>query len=190
MHSSTAQIVERLRAATKRPFLVAIDGAGGAGKSTLAAVLQRLVPTVEVVHKDDFYQVMDEAVRAALDPQQAYQQNFDWQRLEQQVLSPLARGEPAHYERYDWVKNELAETLEVGAANIVIVEGVSSARPELREYYDLRIWVETSDAVRIKRMHDRGENSQQQIDRWEATEKYYADSFQPARAADIIVSGE
>jgi len=105
------QIVERILAFAKPVSLVAIDGRGGAGKSTLAEQLRAQLPDATVVHTDDFYHVMDPAVRAALSLEEAYQQNYDWQRLERQVLGPISQGKPAHYQRYDWGLNELAETI-------------------------------------------------------------------------------
>ena len=52
-----ADVPRRLREAasgvTGRPLLVAIDGRGGAGKSTLAERLRMIVPESVVVHTDD-----------------------------------------------------------------------------------------------------------------------------------------
>ena len=190
MFNSVAEILRTLRTVTKRPYLVGIDGHSGAGKSTLSNRLKNQRNDVVIVRKDDFYQVMDENDRTALDAEQGYYQYFDWQRLERQVLVPLAGGQPAQYERYDWVLNELAETVAVNPANIVIVEGVSSIRPELRKYYDLRIWIETSAPERTRRQIARGENTNEWIQRWAAAETFYAENFEPNRSADFIVSGE
>jgi hypothetical protein len=40
---------------------------------------------------------------------------------------------------------------EVGPAEIIVVEGCYAARPELRPYYDVFIWVETSAEQRAQR---------------------------------------
>ena len=52
-----SELVQRLRDASPgvagRPRLIAIDGRGGAGKSTLAERLQAAVPRSAVVHTDD-----------------------------------------------------------------------------------------------------------------------------------------
>jgi len=34
--------------------------------------------------------------------------DFDWQRLRQEVLEPLRRGQAARYSRYDWAADEMA----------------------------------------------------------------------------------
>lgn len=190
MLHSTSEILQHLAAATKRPYLVAIDGRGGAGKSTFAKRLCEQLPDGVIVHVDDLYRVIAESVRESFSPQQGYERNFDWQRLEQQVLVPLSKGQPAKYERYDWVHQALAETLEVSPDKIVLIEGVTSTRPELRNYYDLGIWVETSDTERLRRQYARRENTNEQIARWAAAEAYYVENFRPAESAHFVVAGD
>jgi uridine kinase len=190
MFSAIREIAHRVAAHAERPCLVGIDGRSGAGKSSLARTLSEQLADVVVIHTDDFYRVMNESVRASLDARQGYFQYFDWNRLERQVLCPLAAGQPARYERYDWVKEQLAETIEIAPQGIILVEGVASTRPELRTYYDLRIWVETSDGERMRRQIARGENSPEWIDRWAAAEAFYVEQFRPRQSAHLIVAGE
>ncbi len=187
---SLRELVNALLASDRYTYHVGIDGRGGAGKSTLAEQLRKQLPEAQVVHTDDFYRVMDPDTRAALTIAQAYQQNYDWQRLEQQVLAPLSQGRPAQYQRYDWPTNALAETIEVAASGVVIVEGVGSLRPELRGYYDLKVWVETSTAECRRRMIARAENPVEQIERWETIEQHYIDRDRPAEAAEHVLSGQ
>jgi len=190
MFSSLPEIIAKLEAVAKRPYLVGIDGLGGAGKSTLAAMLQQELTDFVVVHNDDFYQVLDEALRARLNPEQGYRRYFDWQRLRHQVLIPLSAGRAAYYERFDWPTGQLAEAIQVAPSSIIAVEGVYSTRPELRDYYDLTIWVETSDAERARRLDERNENSHAWMGRWAAAENYYVESQQPHRQVHVTVVGE
>ena len=75
--------------------LVAVDGPGGAGKSTFARALSEAVGGAPVIHTDDF--------AAADNP-------IDWwPRLLEDVIEPLARGDAAQYQRYDWPTEALAE---------------------------------------------------------------------------------
>jgi uridine kinase len=182
-------VLRRIEAVTKRPYLIGIDGLSGAGKSTFAHNLTEKLPDASVIHKDDFYRVLEEKIRATFDPVQGYYRYFDWERLEAQVLLPLSKGEVAHYQRYDWGKEELLETIEVTPTGIVIVEGVYSTRPELRQYYDLCVWVDTSESERSRRQMDRGENTGEWIGRWAASEKFYAANFQESLSQSLIISG-
>jgi uridine kinase len=190
MITSFDDIVTHIKCVTQRPYLIGIDGRSGAGKSVLADRLRDHLPDLVIIHKDDFYRVMPESARAALNAEQGYRQYVDWNRLERQVLCPLSGGEHARYERYDWVRKELAETIEVSPLQIVVVEGVGSTRPELRDYYHFRIWVETSDATRVTRQLSRTWDSLDWIRRWAAAEEFYVNNFRPQLTAHAVVAGE
>jgi len=184
------EVLQEVKARAKRPYLIGIDGHSGAGKSTLANKMSAQCEDAIIVHKDDFYRVMDEKTRATLNPEQGYNQYFDWERLERQVLRPISNGQSASYQRYDWGTGSLAETIEVGPKNIIIVEGVYSTRPELFDYYDLCIWVETSEAERLQRQDARAENTNAWIQRWASAEMFYVTNFRPDLSKYMILLGD
>jgi hypothetical protein len=98
-------VAELLQAKSVPPGLtckaLAIDGPGGAGKSTLAARVSEELGGVAIVHTDDFA---------------SWENQFDWyRRLLDQLLRPLAEGQPVRYQRFDWERNVLAEWHEVPA---------------------------------------------------------------------------
>ena len=113
--------------------LVAIDGPGGSGKSTFASRLSAAAGDAPVIHTDDFASA-DNPI------------NW-WPRLLEQVITPLANGEPAHYQRYDWPSESLAEWHTVAPVPIIIIEGVSSARSEWSNHLSFVIWIETPREV-------------------------------------------
>jgi uridine kinase len=177
-------------AARRRPLLVAIDGIGGAGKSTLAgAVAARLGATI--VEGDDFYRDMPAAERNALSAAQGADRYFDHQRLRAEVLAPLRRGRPARYLRYDWDAGRLGSAQAVVAADaeLLLVEGVYTSRRQLRDLLDMVVWVETSPQLCHARMLERDQNPVEWIGRWQAAERYYVEAEQPAARADIVFAG-
>jgi uridine kinase len=117
--------------------LVAIDGPGGAGKSTFAARLADALGQVRVVHTDDF---------ASWDNPLNW-----WPRLEQQVLQPLGAGRTGRFQRYDWDRRALAEWHEVPAVGVLILEGVSSARRAVAERLTYVVWIQADPEVRLRR---------------------------------------
>jgi uridine kinase len=187
---AVARVVERLTPPPNaRLTLVAIDGMGASGKSTLAAALARALPgRLAVVHGDDFYGPEGRDWRS-WSPQQGYEGYFDHIRLEEQVLQPLIRGEPARFQRYDWSTNELAEWVEVAPNGLVLVEGVYLLRARLRQFWDLSIYVHTPRRTRLSRAYERGENDSGWIEKWSAAEDYYEAAEAPAQSADLIVHG-
>ena len=129
------------------PVVVALDGRSGAGKSTLASALA-LRRSATVVPGDDFYSstmaVLDAAALERLSDADVADQVLDWRRLREQALAPLARGEPARYPPYDWQAGDgrLGRPVELVPSDLVIVEGVYSARPELADLVDLAVLVD------------------------------------------------
>lgn len=180
----------KFRATEKQAFYVAIDGPGGSGKSTLAEELSKAIDAT-VIHGDDFYRVMDPDERAALTPPEAHDQHFDWQRWREQVLEPLSEGVPACYQIYDWTRNVLADWVRVEPRGIVLIEGVTSCRAELREYYDLMIYVQAPHDVCQQRCRARDHGwTEAQFQRWAEAEHWYAANVLDLSGVDFVYCGQ
>lgn len=166
--------------------LIAIDGHSAAGKSTLAQIIANTLPNVSIVHTDDFYRVMGAGIRAQLDAQGGYERYYDWQRLEAQVLAPLAAGQIARYQKYDWAANQLGQWDEVHPQGVVLVEGCYSARPNFRPYYSLIVLVEADADLRDQRQQQRAD-APEWWPRWDAAERYYMQTARPREYADFVL---
>ncbi|WP_274366079.1 uridine kinase family protein [Paenibacillus thermotolerans] len=173
-------------------FLIGIDGCGGSGKSTFAEELRRQSPeTVTVIHMDDFYKPSEQRGTAGGNEAEAGG-NFDWRRLLAQVIEPLRRNETSRYQRYDWETDRLAEWREVPPGGIVIVEGVTSLRRELRDYYDYTVWVDTPRTVRLQRGIERDGERQRVVweEQWMPAEDRYVAEHRPGEYASVVIEGE
>lgn len=170
-------------------MVVGIDGPGGAGKSTLARALAHWRDDVAIIEGDDFYRPLSESTRAALTPLEAVDLSFDWERLRDEALAPLLRGDEARYRRYDWASERLGEEVAtVAASGVVVVDGVYVARPALRGYLDVIVVVEATRELRVARMLAR-ENAPELVARWQAAEDWYFERQDPKRVADLVVDG-
>ena len=191
---SLAGIIKRLKMLQRQGvcLLVAIDGLGGAGKSTLAQLLKQQLKslgwTVAVVKHDDFY--LPSGQRESQQGE-AIGGDFDWERLRDQVLIPTKEGRSAHYQRYDWGQDALAEWHTISASDVVLVEGVYTMRCELADLYDLKVWVECPRAIRLARGVARdGEEARTIWEQdWMPKEDYYVETHLPRERADFFVNG-
>jgi uridine kinase len=183
--------VGRLTAGRDAPLLVALDGRSGAGKSTLAASVAARLPSCVVIGGDDFY--------AGGTPQQWDTRSaaekvamvIDWTR-QRPVLSELKDQRTASWHGYDW--EAFDGRLDVQAtvcdpADVVILEGAYSARPELADLLDLRVLLATDDAVRHERLGRREGwfYRDQWFSRWSEAEDYYFGLVMPADAFDLVL---
>lgn len=173
------------KAATR---LLAIDGRGGAGKSTLAREVRDRVEGTRIVEVDDFWlpkEIRPDRARVVSEPGCDY----DWQRLRDQVIIPLVEDRPARYQRYDWGTDTLKEWHDVGVGGTVIVEGVFTTRQELASYYDLRVWVETDEAMCLARgiARDGGQHDELWREEWMPAYRTYIEGDDPMGRADWVV---
>lgn len=172
-----------------QPCMVAIDGRSAAGKSTLAdRVRASLNQKVALIRGDDFYRVMDEDQRFRLPPEEGYLQDFDWQRLRTEALEPLRRGEVATFRVFDWQTGDLGYERVEPPTPVILAEGVYMSRPELRDLFDLVVWVETPARLRNRRQAGRDDTTDW-VHRWHRAEDHYVETVHPAESADILVSG-
>ncbi|MFG2999656.1 uridine kinase [Streptomyces sp. NPDC048340] len=169
--------------------ILAIDGTGGSGKTTLAAAVAGVLDGAAIVHVDDFYRPMPDGERERLDAEQGYHHYFDWERLRDQVLIPLRDERVARYRIYDWTTGRLGARREIAPGAAVIVEGVYAARPELAHYYHFTAYVDTPRDVCLRRVRARGENGEEWIRRWRAAEEHYLRTTWPQSRADLMVRG-
>ena len=186
--SKLLALIERASAAGGTTLL-AIDGLGGSGKSTLASQVLESLQAAAIVGVDDFYRPMSANQRAELGPKEGYDGYFEWERLRDAVLVPLSQGRRVRYRRYDWITHRLAEWREVEPGRVVIVEGVYSTRPELRPYFDVKVYVDTPRERRLARMLDRGYEDTLWVEHWMAAEEWYLEHERPWEHADLVLGG-
>ena len=175
--------------AAGRTTLVAIDGLGGAGKSTLAAQVSQALGDIAIVGVDDFLRPLADTERALLGPKEAYDRYLDWERLRDTVLIPLSRESRSRYRRHDWVTNAFAGWREVEPGGVVILEGVYSTRPELRPYFGVTVYVDTPREQRLARMLNRMYEDISWVDHWMAAEDWYTEHVRPREHVELVVDG-
>lgn len=176
-------LVARLHAAAGapagRPRVVAVDGRGGAGKTTLVQRLQALVPRSAVVHTDDI------AWHHAF---------FDWaDLLAEHVLQPLHRGEAVDHRPRAWQERGRAGSVRVPAdLQTVWVEGTGVLRRALAPLLDASVWVQVDQAEAGRRLlgRDGDEEAQRRfVEDWEREERPFLQAQRPWSRATVVVAG-
>ena len=173
--------IKKLILAAKSPDqmqtrIVAIDGCGGAGKTTFAASLAETLENCPVIHTDDFA---------------SWNHPIDWYpRLIEQVLEPLRHNQVAHFQKFDWQANQLGQWEILEPCNVVILEGVSASRSEFRRYLSFSIYIHTDRELRLKRGLERDDEEILPLwQEWMAEEDEYVLRDQPQKYADLVLSG-
>jgi uridine kinase len=134
--------------------LIAITGGSGAGKTTIArALARRLGEAAVVVAEDDYYRCA-----TSFPDFDAAVHNFDEPSAKEHALLVehlrLAKsGEAFDKPVYDLVTHRRQTRVErIVHADIVIVEGIHLlADEELRALFDIRVFVEADEALRLGR---------------------------------------
>lgn len=185
---------------------VAIDGPDAAGKSRLAAELAiRLAEVREVVHisLDGFHRPRHQRHRRGhLSPEGYYEDSFDYHAVRSMVLDPLSPGGNRRYRRalFDHRRDTPdAQPVEYAGTNAVLLfDGVFLLRPELQDYWDLRIYVDVrpDEALRRALVRDRGLLGDAEAVRERYRQRYlpaqelYRASVLPIQKADVVIAND
>lgn len=182
-----AQIVATIKQTQKptQPILIAIEGFGGSGKTTIANQLKTILGDAYVISIDDF--IIKEKVIATTSWEK---DGFDRDRLEQQVLIPATTGQPIRYQQLIWQTNSLSDPIEVPTVKYLIIEGISSYHPNIEKYYDYKIWIDTPMEIAKKRGHARegSHENAQYWDLWADNDLKYKAKYHPEQRADFVIS--
>ncbi len=182
MTVSVAALAEAVRAASPRlgPVrLVCVDGPAGSGKTTLAGLLAAELGaggmTTSVLHLDDLYEGWSGLGGV-------------WERLDQQVLQPLAHGRAGRWQRYDWGLERFTEWIDLPVPDCLLVEGCGSAPRAVDGRAVLIAWVEVPADLRLARgLAREGEDKRDHWLRWMAEEVTEFAREQTRERADVVV---
>ncbi|MDB5175603.1 MAG: putative phosphoribulokinase [Candidatus Saccharibacteria bacterium] len=182
---TVAQIAQSIKIkGSKKPTLIAIEGYGGSGKTTLAMKLADELGSAYVVNIDDFI-VKEKLTEPSWD-----KGAFDRKRLELQVLLPATRQKQVAYQELIWETNLLSEPKIVPPVDYLIVEGISSYHPDIAHYYEYKIWVDTPVEIAKARgkARDAGNENADKWNMWAQNDVAYQQKYHPEQIADFIIN--
>jgi uridine kinase len=188
---STDRVIKaaaRWQAAQPGVLVLAIDGHGAAGKSTIADAVARATGAA-LVHTDDFFRAPPAPARLAAADTRAMEDYYDWRRLRAQALEPLRARHAATFRRFDWERGRgLDGRVAVPPSDLILVEGVFSAATELSDLVDRSVFVETPEPERLRRLR-RLVRPEEWDEDWLAAERSYFGRTRPPSSFDLVVPG-
>ena len=167
------------------PAILAIDGRCASGKTTLG---NRLAAewNASLFHMDDFYLQPHQRTKERLAEPGG---NVDRERFLEEVLLPLREGKPVSYRRFDCGTFTFEPARLIEPADIAIVEGSYSLHPQLRDLYDLRIFMDVEPDEQMRRILKR--NGPEAAERfrtiWIPLEEAYFAGCKVRENADICI---
>jgi uridine kinase len=186
------------QAAATRPFIIGVAGGSSSGKTTISERLVALTGPehVSLIELDSYYlDRSDEPPEERRALNYDHPDAFDWPLLTGH-LAALASGASVPVPIYDYaLDNRSGLVRMVEPARIIVVDGILVLWDrDLRDRFDLKIFVDTAADVRLIRrlrrdIAERGRTAESVIDQYLATVKPAHERFvEPSkRYADVII---
>lgn len=184
----------------KNAICVGIAGGTASGKTTLALALRDRFSSEDValISIDNYYRKQDlltDAQRASVNYDHPDSIEFDYLA---EHIGTLCAGRSIQMPIYDFTRhNRLPSLQHVDPRRIIIVEGILClANLDLRELFDLSLFVDAPDSLRFERRvardtKERGRSLESVYKQWnETVQPMFEQYCKPSRAfADLLVSG-
>lgn len=182
-------------------LIIGIAGGTGSGKTTVVHQIMNELPDTEVgvISQDSYYKEThnlsyDERALINFD----HPRSIDFELLEKH-LKALKAGETINQPVYSFIQhNRTDDTVSTHPRKVMIVEGILIlTNPELRELFDIKIYVHADSDERLVRrlkrdISERGRDIDEVLNRYQNTLKPMHEQFiEPSKAfADIIIPND
>ena len=188
MQSAADKIIKAVSALSpdRQPLIIAIDGRCAAGKTTLAACLQKQMDCA-VFHMDDYFLRPEQRTAERISEAGG---NVDYERFYSEILLPLRnRAEYVTYQPYDCSTQSLKPPVKARACAVNIVEGSYSCHPALWAAYDFRVFLNISAHEQMERILQRNGEAQAAVfhERWIPLEERYFSAYQIEERCDLCI---
>lgn len=169
---------------TKNRVLLGIDGRCASGKTTLAAELEKIYGCA-VFHADDFFLRPEQRTKERLSKPGG---NMDRERLKEEVILPLSRGEDVTFQRWDCRQGVLLPPETVRTGRLSVVEGAYCLHPELKGFYDVTAFLSITEAEQRERILKRnGAMAERFFNTWIPLEEAYFRAYPIEQSASVTL---
>lgn len=179
-----------------RPYIVALDGLSGAGKTTLVKQLKGILDNIVIIHIDDH--IVERSKRYETGQEQwfeYYQLQWDTKYLIEHLFQKIQQNVsflklPFYYKEKDTHINKI---INLSTNSIVIIEGIFLLRDEWKNFYDYIIFLDCPKKIRYERVLQRDtyigdleERLEKYKKRYWVAEEYYLKKLKPYELAHYI----
>lgn len=173
-------------------LVIAVDGCGGAGKSTLCqALAAEIEPWAhpQVLKLDGFYHPLSAKQRTQLQHMHARQAYFNVIEFKKNVLKPLSTGLCARYKPFHWLDGESDQAVELLPTGVLLIDGVFSYSKPLRDMVHLSLFVDTPSHLRKQRLLARPQLDTDWVSHWQNTESWHHQHEHTSTKVEFVLSG-
>ena len=153
----------------KKFCLIGCDGFCGSGKTTFAKDLKNFFNSYNfqtaIIHLDNF--IKEKKFRSNY----ASVYDYDLSRVKKELLIPLKNRQIASFKLYDWDSDSFKKSLSIKPYGIIIIEGVNSCGKEIKEFFDICIFIRCKKELRQKRVNLRGDFTKKEFEYWSSSEE-------------------
>ena len=175
-------VVVDLATRAHSPVCVGIDGRGGAGKSSFAEELGQFLPGSVVVPLDDFVLLNRIA-------DNDWEGVWDRDRLRHEVLTPYRQRRSFSYYPVNWETGKPGPLRTAHDVDYLVIEGITALHPDLRDCYDVTVWIDTPADIAVARglERDQGAFDTAMWAVWRGNDDRYQRTMSQAPPIDVVV---
>lgn len=179
-----------------RPYIIALDGLSGAGKTALVNQLKEILDHIVIIHIDDH--IVERSKRYDTGQEQwfeYYQLQWDTKYIKENLHQKIQQNAssltlPFYQKEED---SHIEKTIHLSNNSIVIIEGIFLLRDEWKSFYDYIIFLDCPKKIRVKRVLQRDKyiGDLEQIlekynKRYWVAEEHYIKKIKPLELAHYI----
>lgn len=175
----------------KGSAVLAIDGRCGGGKTTLAGLIREVFERegAAIISMDDFFLPPEKRTKKRFEEPGG---NVDYERFIEEVSPKLKEQEGFSYRVFDCSLMRLEGGRSIpplAEAPLRIVEGSYSMRPDLRESYDIKAFVDIDEVEQSRRILKRNGPKVHRMftDRWIPLENFYFEKLNIQSQCDFTI---
>lgn len=190
-----------------KKFLIGITGESACGKSTICKQIKQTIKAlslpVSIMSTDNYFNDISDLIKQYENFDNLRDNGYDIDSPEsfqlevlKRDLETLSQGEDIRMPEYllNGTGVSVPNSIPVSSKKIIVVEGMSTMYKDVKDIFDIKIYIETEDEERkqrfLKRATERNQDEENAQKHWDYVKLAGQKYVQPARNdADMVING-